>query len=121
MLNENLIKLRESNEYTKKYIGEYLNMTPEGYGHYETGKRKPSHEVIERLADLYGVSVDYILGRTDAPETQKSAPDGALEIPDILNDVQVAFHGGEYDDLTQDEIDKIAVYAKFVKSQRNEE
>ena len=32
---------------------------------WESGRRVPSVEAIEKLADLYGVSVDYLLGRTD--------------------------------------------------------
>ena len=32
---------------------------------WESGRRVPSVEALEKLADLYGVSVDYLLGRTD--------------------------------------------------------
>lgn len=38
---------------------------------YESGKRIPPTETLITLADYYGVSMDYIMGRTDNPEVNK--------------------------------------------------
>ena len=38
---------------------------------YESGKRIPPTETLVVLADYYGVSMDYIMGRTDNPELNK--------------------------------------------------
>lgn len=38
---------------------------------YETGERIPPTETLIRLADFYGVSIDYLLSRTDNPEINK--------------------------------------------------
>ena len=37
-------------------------MTTVGYGHYETGKAEPNIETLIKIADFYGVSVDYVVG-----------------------------------------------------------
>lgn len=38
---------------------------------YETGERIPPTETLIKLADLYDVSIDYLLGRTDKPEVNR--------------------------------------------------
>ena len=37
------------------------------YQNYETGKRIPTAEILIKLADFYGVTTDYLLGREPAP------------------------------------------------------
>lgn len=59
--------LREDNEYKQKEIAEYLNIRQEYYSKYELGKIEiPAHMII-KLAKLYRVSTDYILGLTQDP------------------------------------------------------
>ena len=43
---------------------------------YDLEKRDstPSVEVLEKIADFFSVSVDYLLGRTDNPEVNKTIP-----------------------------------------------
>ncbi len=60
-----LYELREDNDYTKKYIGQYLCMHPEVYRRYEAGIREIPVWALIKLSELYGVSVDYILGLSD--------------------------------------------------------
>ena len=36
-------------------------------GMYETGKRKPSFEVLEAIADYFNVTMDYLTGKSDSP------------------------------------------------------
>lgn len=61
---ENIRSLRMENGYTQKQVADYLRRTQAGYSNYENGKRDIPSEVLCRLADFYGVSVDYLLGRT---------------------------------------------------------
>lgn len=57
--------LREDNDYTQKYIAEYLRCDQSDYSKYERGKRNTPIWVLHKLADLYGTSIDYLTGRTD--------------------------------------------------------
>ena len=57
--------LREDNDYTQKYIAEYLLCDQSLYSKYERGERPVPLEIMVKLADLYGVSLDYLCGRTD--------------------------------------------------------
>ena len=45
-----------------------LGMSQTGYSKYETGENSVPAAVLDQLADFYGTSVDYLLGRTDQPE-----------------------------------------------------
>lgn len=60
--------LREDNDKTQQEIANYLGMKQPQYYRYETGSRDIPLDILIKLADFYGVSVDYILGRTDNPK-----------------------------------------------------
>ena len=57
--------LREDHDMTQKAVGEAINVPQRTYAYYESGQRMIPPRVLCALADLYGVSVDYLLGRTD--------------------------------------------------------
>ena len=57
--------IREDRDLTQKQIAQILGMSQTGYSKYETGENDIPTRVLLVLADLYGVSVDYLLGRTD--------------------------------------------------------
>ena len=56
--------LREDHDLTQKQIAEILICDQSLYSKYERGERPLPLECAEKLADYYGVSVDYLLGRT---------------------------------------------------------
>lgn len=59
--------LREDNDKTQQEIANILNTSQTMYARYERGANElPIHHLI-KLAEYYGVSTDYILGRTDNP------------------------------------------------------
>ncbi len=57
--------LREDRDLKQEDIAKLLNCTQACYSNYENGKREIPPSVLEKLADFYGVSVDYLLGRTN--------------------------------------------------------
>lgn len=63
--------LRTENDKTQMMVAEYLNLNREVYRRYEKGQREIPVWAVIRLAELYGVSVDYILGLSD--DTQRHA------------------------------------------------
>jgi len=62
---ENIRSLRIDRGYTQKQIGEYLGISQNTYSQYEIGVLNYPVDVVIRLAQLYGVSTDYLLGLTD--------------------------------------------------------
>lgn len=63
--------LREDNDLTQERTAELLGIRQTVYSRYERGFQNIPLEHLMTLADFYGVSTDYILGRTDKPEINK--------------------------------------------------
>ncbi len=61
---EAIRNLRIDSGYTQKQIAEMLHIKQNTYSQYEIGVLNYPVEVLMKLADFYGVSVDYLLGRT---------------------------------------------------------
>lgn len=61
--------LREDNDKTQTEIAEHLGISQTMYARYERGANELPIRHLIKLADFYGVSTDYILGRTDIPKT----------------------------------------------------
>ena len=57
--------LREDNDISQQKCANMLYVSKNTYIRYENGERIPPIDFMERCADLYGVSVDYLCGRTD--------------------------------------------------------
>ena len=62
--------LRKGKDLNQTQIAAVLRISQRGYSKYETGENKIPPEVLLRLADFYGVSVDYLLGRDETPAAQ---------------------------------------------------
>ena len=74
-LLQRLRDLREDADLYQKDMADYLHCSQVTYSRYELGTREIPLEPLNALADFYGVSVDYLMGRTDEkkPYPQKSA------------------------------------------------
>jgi transcriptional regulator with XRE-family HTH domain len=64
MIGRNIRQLRLENENTQSELAAYLGVTPKTVSFYELGQRFPPHDIICKLADYFGVSTDYLLGRS---------------------------------------------------------
>jgi transcriptional regulator with XRE-family HTH domain len=78
MLNE----LRKSRGLSQQALCEKLNLSRGTYSLWETGKRRPELDSLIRLADFYGVSVDYILGREGVTAAASKVGDPMADLPD---------------------------------------
>lgn len=56
-----LENLREESGYTKKEISNKLGFSSNVYGTYEREERQPAYETLAALADLFDVSLDYLI------------------------------------------------------------
>lgn len=65
MVYRRIRDLREDSDLKQVALAKYLNCSQVCYSQYELGKRDIPTEVLIKLADYYGASIDYLLGRTD--------------------------------------------------------
>ena len=59
--------LRNARGLTQQQIADDFALSRVTYARYEMDDRRPPLDMLEKFADYYGVSVDYLLGRTDIP------------------------------------------------------
>ena len=71
MLYRRIRNLREDRDLTQKEMSMILNCSQQVYSNYELGQRDIPTDILIRLSNFYGVSVDYILGIKDNPKIQK--------------------------------------------------
>lgn len=102
-------ELRLQRGIMQKDLSEFLNVAQNTVSYWEKGTYQPDNEMLARIADFFGVTIDYLVGRTSSPE---------LSVLDSeLSEVDFALYG-EVKDLTDEEKEKILEFVKFTKSQR---
>ena len=72
ILVRRLLALRKERGYTQREVAIYSDITEQTYQNYERMTREPKLEVLVRIADVYHVSLDYLVGRTDVKAVQKT-------------------------------------------------
>lgn len=70
-LMDNLKKYRKYHGFTQKVLSKKINISRQAYSNYETGKRSPDAEVLDRLCDLYSVSLDQLVRQPFSPENRE--------------------------------------------------
>jgi len=60
--------LREDHDYKQEYVASLLNISQRAYSHYENGTRGMPISILIEIANIYDVSVDYLLNRTNNPK-----------------------------------------------------
>lgn len=80
--------LRLESKKTQQMIADELGVRRSTYGEYERAKIVPPYDKIEKLATMFGVSVDWLVGNTNfkTHEEKYNAPVG---LPDISQDLKL--------------------------------
>lgn len=60
--------LREDHDMKQRQVAQYLCCSQQVYSNYELGQRDIPTDILIRLAHLYSVSIDYLLGQTRNPK-----------------------------------------------------
>ncbi|EAF2068552.1 XRE family transcriptional regulator [Listeria monocytogenes] len=65
MFGNRLKQLRKNNNKTQEDISKILGISRGAYSHIENGRNEPDMETIVKLADIFEVSTDYLLGKSN--------------------------------------------------------
>jgi transcriptional regulator with XRE-family HTH domain len=93
VLGARIKRLRNENKMTQKQLSERLSISESAVGMYERDEREPSFEILVQLSEMFKVTVDYLLGRTDSPNGTVSQKKEEK--------VNTAFH--DFDNITKEE------------------
>ena len=92
---ETLSALRRERNISQRCAAAELGISQALLSHYENGAREPGLGFVCRACDYYGVSADYLLGRSERPDAAASAAGAFLEqMQTLITDARAAL--GEY-------------------------
>ncbi|KXY12862.1 helix-turn-helix domain-containing protein [Bacillus sp. FSL K6-0067] len=97
--------LRDRRGWTIEETAERLNMSKSAYGGYETNYRRPKFEVLVQIADLMDSTTDFILGRTENPNSLN------FDVTDFLDKGKLHSNGVE---ITDDQAELVNVLLRQV-------
>lgn len=94
---DRLRQLRQERGLTQSSLAELLGVSKQAISNYETRANTAPQDVMERLADIFSVSIDYLMGRSDVrrmPDVEEQ--EAPYRLPPELH---AAFRGRRWDQL----------------------
>ena len=104
-------QLRNKKNLNQQKLADLLNVSRSTVAMWETGKSEPNKELLLRLAEIFHVSTDYLLGRTDNPSSPAPVPEKELSNVDIM----ISTEAKDLSDKDKQEILTFIQYKKFQK------
>lgn len=102
MNTQRLKDLRKAKRMSQEDIGNVFKISRTTYASYEQGAREPDNATLVKIADYFGVSVDYLLGR-DVPDW--ATQEDIIDLEEMLNSNVNMAYGGE--NLTEEEKQRV--------------
>ena len=108
MFAERIKQLRNEFKLTQREFAGKFNISAGTIAMWETGKREPDFKTLCKIADYFGCSTDYLLGRTDDPhlEIKKAPPESGAE--EYAKDIDAP-------EFTADEIKRLKAFLENQK------
>ncbi|WP_308638427.1 helix-turn-helix domain-containing protein [Paenibacillus silvisoli] len=73
-IGDRIAKLRDDRGWTQEQTAGLLGISRAALSHYEKNRREPDTDTLSKFADLFKVSVDFLVGRTNAPHVTLEEP-----------------------------------------------
>ena len=109
-----LKELRKANKYKQIEIAELLSCSQGVYSRYENEEREPPFDIMKKLAEIYGVTIDYLMGE---------APPQNIPDPPPIKEMTPAEMRAEglklVKSLSAKGYEEALQYMKFLKEQEN--
>lgn len=111
MFGERLCELRKSKNLSQKELGEMFSITSNAIYSWENGKSQPSIEIINKLAQYFNVTTDYLLGSNQEDRDNIDRLKIALKEAGMLN--------GENENLTKEDLQKAMQIVNMLKEKKD--
>ena len=110
-----LKELRKQKGLTQLEFAKAINSAQSTVANWENGVRDIDNDRLKTLADFFDVTIDYLLGRTDAP-----TPPGKENAPIQDEDLKFALWGPTKEELTDEDLEDVRRYAQFVAERKKQ-
>ena len=114
-----LKELRERKQLTQSELSKLLGISPSTIGMYEQGRREPDNETLKKIAVLFGVSTDYLLGNEPPQHEYYHDPEVAAIAQEMHDnpEIKVLFHATK--GMKKESIEEIRKFVEFQKMKEN--
>jgi transcriptional regulator with XRE-family HTH domain len=123
MLSKRLKTARTMNKLTQEELAEKVNSTKGTISNYENRHSTPSNEMLVDLADVLGVTTDYLLGKSDKPDgvDERTAFDEEdEEFQKFLNDPENELFFKDMLKSPEEQIKELRTFWKYIKGKEED-
>ena len=113
-----LTALRKQKKLLQADLANKIGIARATYGAYEQGTRQPDFDTLEKIADFFEVSTDYLLGRTDTPALTQQERD-EQEFQAFINDPELGVWYKELPKSEEEELRKLRTIWEMIKADKN--
>lgn len=109
--SQRLKQLRKEKKVTQEQLAKIIGVERSSIGKYESSNVTPSPDVLTRMSDYFGVSIDYLLGKVSSDKPTEMPVKPAI----TDRDLQVALFGGD-EEVTDAMWEEVKNFAAYIKS-----
>nr|WP_273834985.1 helix-turn-helix transcriptional regulator [Pseudalkalibacillus sedimenti] len=128
MLAKRLIKLRNEKKKTQQQIADILGITRPAYTAYERGSRQPDYDTLQKIAEIHTVTTDYLLGRTDNPQSSDTKNnddyDSLEELSKLIKEFGIDDSGffdiDQWKNLSPEDIEEVRRHFEWISHKAKE-
>ncbi|MCO8297331.1 helix-turn-helix domain-containing protein [Tetragenococcus halophilus] len=128
MFTQRLKDLRKEKSLTQKELSQILKVSQQTIGSWEVGRAEPSTEMLDKLCEFFGVSYDYILGKTDTRKppyyelSEQEKSDIAVQADQLLEGIEsgddLSFYG---EPATEEQKERLRIAIRTAMEMNKEE
>lgn len=120
-LGSNIRRLRERAGLSQKDLSSHIGVSNAVLSRYELDDRKPDFDTLEKIADYFEVSIDYLFGRTDKKQASAKhdveLTDYQKEVLEFFDKSPIVNFKDKPDDL-RSMLEDFEVYYEIIKAQQ---
>ena len=100
-----LKNLRAESKISQSALGQMIGISQQTVAKWEKGLATPNPETVGKLAQIFDVSADFLLGISDRKSNESE-------------DIKFALWGGDADEISDEMLEDVRRYAKFIHEQK---
>lgn len=117
LFGKKLKALRTSKKISQKEFGKIFGVAESTIGMYERDERRPDFELLNKFADFFDVSTDYLLGRTDIPALTPQEKDEA-EFQAFANNPELSVFYKELPESDEEAVERLRKIWDIIKHEK---
>ncbi|RJS59177.1 hypothetical protein CJ483_03100 [Bacillus sp. PK3_68] len=114
---ERLKKLRNERGISQQEFADRLKINRSTYARYELGKTQPDFETLQKIADYYSVTIDFILGRSDNTNTQTN---DEKEMKEFFSNPKLNLFFKEMKESPEEQLEELREIWEVIKKRKKE-